>query len=305
MKRLICLALCLVLALCGCTAVTENKEKLQVVTTIFPAYDFARQIGGEWAEVTMLLPPGGEVHAYEPSVSDLVAIKNCDVFIYNGGESDGWIETMLSQCDMTDKTVIRLTDHVELLMTGEQHHHHEHEHDHHEADEHIWTTPRHALVLAKTIEQALAQQDAAHAREYAKGATVLCGQLSDLKDQYEVLRQNPVTLVVADRFPFFYLAHEYGLSYVAAFDGCTSNTEADLATVYQLTQAAKQSRSHMVLCTEFSDRVLANTVAEASDGKVGMWHSCHNVTREEWDAKVTYVALMQNNVMVLKEALGL
>ncbi len=308
MKRLICLALCLVLALCGCTAVTENKEKLQVVTTIFPAYDFARQIGGERAEVTMLLPPGGEVHAYEPSVQDMARIRDCDVFIYNGGEGDGWVEALLTQCDTSDKQVIRMMDHVDLIMTGEDHHQHghDHAHTHEEADEHIWTTPENAILLTEAIGKGLMMQDPANEGDYQRNLTQLRQQLDELVRDYRVLEQhNHACLVVADRFPFSYMAHGYNLSYVAAFDGCTSNTEASLETVYELTLASRESGSRTILYTEFSDRVLAETVARGVGGTTRLWHSCHNVTKDEWASGVTYVALMKQNLVTLKEALGL
>lgn len=308
MKRLISLVLCVsIWALCmGCSAPSPSHT-LSVVATVFPPYDFARQISGGAAQVQMLLPPGGEVHAFEPSLRDMAAIENCDVFIYNGGESDGWVEELLSACDTQGKTVIRMMDCVELLAVGEEQHehHHGHEHTEEEADEHIWTTPENALGIAQAIAAGMTAQDPDRKAVYEQGFAALEQQLTALGDSYEGLRSHDGRrLVFADRFPFLYLAHAYHLNYVAAFSGCTSNTEADLATLYTLKKAAEQA-SRVVLYTEFSDGVLAETVAKGVGGTTARLHSCHNVTKTEWEQGVTYVSLMKQNLTVLKEALGL
>jgi zinc transport system substrate-binding protein len=208
---------------------------------------------------------------------------------------------------MADKTVIRLMDHVELLMPGEDHHDHGHHHHHdvHEGDEHIWTTPQNARLLAKAIGKGLMEQDPQNEAAYQLGIAEYTGKLAALEQQYEELKQTPkATLVVADRFPFTYLAHTYEIPYVAAFSGCTSNTEASLATLHTLASAAENSPTGVILHTEFSDGVLADTVASRVEGKTSVWHSCHNVTRQEWEEQVTYISLMEQNYRVLQEALG-
>lgn len=305
MKRLLCIWLCLSLLLCGCATLDAPTGQLKVVATIFPAYDFARQIGGERVQVQMLLPPGGEVHAFEPTLQDLAAIEGCDLFIYNGGESDGWVENLLKECDVSRKTVIRMMDYVELLLPGEQHHEQGHDHTHDGTDEHVWTTPQNGLLLTKAIADGLKRQDPSGSSVYEQEADGLQQQLTALQQKYDCLHQATDPLVVADRFPFLYLAHQYQLSYEAAFSGCTSNTEADLHTVHRLMTAAQHTRTSVVFYTEFSDGVLAETVARSVGGVTRMWHSCHNVTKAEWQAQVTYVDLMEQNLNVLKEALGL
>jgi zinc transport system substrate-binding protein len=305
MKRLLCLFLCGVLLFCGCSQ-TLPSQKLSVVATIFPAYDFARQMVGDTAHVTMLLPAGGEVHAFEPTLEDIALIKNCDVFIYNGGESDVWVEDLLGVCDMSQKTVIRMMDSVELLVTGEEDHHHDHHHDHQEADEHIWTLPQNALKIAEDIYKGSVAQNPDEQEVYAKNYSVLQKQLTDLEKEYEILHTHTHTpLVVADRFPFFYLTNFYHLHHVAAFSGCSSNTEASLLTVQQLMEEAKKGQSAVILYTEFSDKVLAKTIANGVGGNIRMWHSCHNVSARDFSSGVTYVELMQNNLQILKEALSL
>ncbi len=305
MKKCLCIGLCFLLVLlCGCTP-KEKAKSLSVVATIFPYYDFAREIAGEKAEVSMLISPGGEVHGYEPTLEDLTLVQNCDVFLYNGGEGDGWVETLLANCDTSKKQVVRLMDFVELLAVGEEHHHQDHQHSHEEADEHIFTTPENALLLANAIGNALVKASAENEEYFLNNYKTLQENLLTLKKDYAVLQGATLPLIVADRFPFLYVTTQYSLSYVAAFSGCSANTEADLKTVYHLkTQAARQ-QNPVILCTEFSDGKLANTVAEAVKGKVARLHSCHNVTAGEWEQQVTYIWLMQQNLKVLREVLEL
>ncbi len=304
MKRLLCLWLGLCCLICGCGQIPAEPTGLQVVATIFPAYDFARQIGGELAQVTMLLSPGGEAHGFEPSLQDVAAVAACDVLIYNGGESDRFVEQLLENCDVSQKTVIRLMDYAELLVPGETHHHAHHHHEVYQADEHVWTAPENTLRLAEVIAQSMMNQDPDNQPSYRSQMQKLIQQLQELSQKYaKALSEKTGTLVVADRFPFLYLTHAYGISYQAAFSGCSSNTEPDLATVYQLVTAAKTVNHPMILHTEFSDGLLAKRVAEASHGEVAMLHSCHNVSKEDFSKGVTYVNLMEQNLLVLKEAL--
>ncbi len=305
MKKWICLGLCLTLIFLGGCTPAKKQECLSVVSTIFPYYDFASQIAGENAKVTMLLSPGGEVHGYEPTLKDLALVEQCDVFLYNGGEGDAWVESLLANCDVSHKQVVRLMDTVDLLTVGETHHHEGHHHGVEEADEHIFTDPENALPIAIAIEDAMKKADPSHKKNYEINGAILQQELARLVQEYTVLQGAKKQLVIADRFPFLYLTTHYNLSYLAAFSGCSSNTEADLKTVYELKTALEQGETKGVLCTEFSDKSLATTLANGVGGKVYVWHSCHNVTREEWENKVTYVQLMNRNLSVLKEVLAL
>lgn len=308
-KRWLCIILCvgLLLTVTGCKRdVSQNHKTLSVVTTIFPPYDFVKHIAGDACSLQMLLPAGGEVHAFEPSVKDIAAIENCDIFVYNGGESDVWVEELLAVCDTKHMVIVRMMDYVELLEEGEEHHHEGHHHEQEEADEHVWTTPENALKIASAITDALIKADEEHQAIYQAGFAGLSAQLTELAQAYSVLenRQERV-LIIADRFPFLYMTQRYDLLYTAAFSGCTSNTEASLAQLYTLTSAARRQTAPIILYTEFSDRLLANTVAAAANGEARRLHSCHNVTKDEWQAGTSYVSLMQENLKVLKEALGI
>ena len=305
MKKIVSIGLCvLMVVLVGCSAPVPT-DILSVVATIFPYYDFACQMGGRFAQVSMLIPPGGEVHGFEPTLQDLVLIENCDVFIYNGGQGDSWVEDLLKNCDTSNKQILRMMDHVALLAAEEEDHDHDHHHSHEEWDEHIFTTPGNALKMAQEIAKAMTKADETNRENYQKGFETLKGELTALSKSYEVLRSAEPPLVIADRFPFLYLTHEYNLSYVAAFSGCTANSEGDLKTLYELKRTASENQSGVILCTEFSNGQLAQTVATGIGGRVARWHSCHNVTKDEWEQKVTYVSLMKENLQVLKEALAL
>ncbi len=305
MKRLLSIIVGLSLLFCGCAVQTEPARPY-VVTTVFPAYDFARRILGGSGQVELLIPLGGEAHGYEPTLQDMAAVKNCDLFIYNGGESDGFAEELLKACDLEKTNVIRLMDHVELLTAGESHHKHNHDHTREEADEHIWTTPKNALSIAKAIGDGLQRENEVEQSAWEDNLNRLLSDLQALQTEYEILKtptQKP--LLVADRFPFTYLAHEYNLTYHAAFSGCTSNTEVGLSAMGELLEEARTHQIQTVLHTEFSQGDLANRIAEAVNGKTAVWHSCHNVSRKDFEQGVTYVVLMTHNLKVLKEALEL
>ena len=305
MKRLLCVLLGLVLLLGGCTAQKEPSRPF-IVTTNFPAYDFARQILGERGQVKLLIPLGGEAHGYEPTLQDLAAIQSCDMIVYNGGESDGFMESLLAECDRSNKTVVRMMDCVELIAVGETDHHHHHERHEHEADEHVWTTPQNGLAVAEKIADGIQRTDPDNKAVYERNFAQLQETLQQLCNDYECLGQaTDKPLLVADRFPFVYLTNQYDLDWQAAFSGCTSKTEADLPTVSELISHGKEHAVSVVLCTEFSDGVLAKTVADGMGAKTAVWHSCHNVTEADFNAGVTYAQLMGRNLLVLKEALGL
>ena len=303
MKKRISVFLIFLLLLSGCAKSTNPAGPL-VVTTNFPAYDFARQILGDEGQVVLLIPLGGEAHGYEPTLKDLAMVQSCDVFIYNGGESDAYAEQLLEKCDRNKKTVIRMMDHVELLIAGEEHHEHHHQHTHHEADEHIWVTPQNALRIANAIGKGLQTAVPNHAEQYEKNSAVLQKGLQMLVEQYEILRKaTHKPLLVADRFPFTYLVQEYDLLYYAAFSGCTSNTEVGVSAMSELLEQARTHEVQTVLYTEFSNGNLASHIAKGVGSKTAVWHSCHNVSKQDFENEITYQQLMMNNLDVLKEAL--
>ncbi len=307
-----------VLAGCGGKAEESNdSDKVKVVTTIFPAYDFAREVAGEEAEVTMLLQPGTEAHTYEPTPKDIKAIQDCDVFIYTGGENDVWIEDILNTMDTSDIVQVRMVDCVDILeeaeLEGVEEHEHEEGEEHeeseehaHEIEEHVWTSPVNSMAIVDTIAAKLAEKDSEHAEIYQKNAKEYQVELENLNQKFKsvVAGAERKTIVFGDRFPILYFAEEYGLSYYAAFPGCASDTEPSASTIAFLTDKVEEEKIPVVFKIELSNGKVADTIAESTGTKVLTFETCHNLTREDFENGETYLTLMERNVETLKEALN-
>ena len=321
MKRAMLILLCVMLLLSGCAAKGEPRdpEKPQIVATIFPAYDFARAAAGEEAQVTMLLPPGMESHSYEPTPADILAVQNCDLFVFLGGETDIWVETILSSVEMRGE-VLRMVDCVELLEEehdhGEEDHDHEHDHDTHDheaeklglgvvvgMDEHVWTSPENAAEITRKIGEKLAELDVDNAEQYGKNAAAYAEKLEQLHGELQTFfdAQPKRTMVFGDRFPLRYFAEAYELDYYAAFPGCSTQTEPSAATVAFLTEKVREEKIPTVWYIEFSNHLVADGIAEAANVKTAMLHTCHNVSRQEIENGVTYLSLMKENLKTLQE----
>jgi len=299
----------LLCCLCGCGG--ENKEydgRPKIVATIFPAYDFTRQISGDLIDLKMLLSPETESHSFEPTLQDIAVIQDCDLFIYIGGESEAWADRVLETIDTSEMTVLRLMDYVEPLCAEDDGHVHDHEHDgcEDEFDDHIWTSPKNAALMVCAIQDALCALDAENADSYIEAAGLYLGELSSLDKQLTELTAQSArhTVIFAERFPFRYLANDYGLDYHAAFSGCGGDTEPSLATIASLVDIMESEKIPVVFFIEFSDETVADTICQSTGAKKLLLHSCHNLTREEFDAGANYIDLMQQNIENLQEALN-
>jgi zinc transport system substrate-binding protein len=285
---------------------------LSVVTTNFPPYDFVREIGGGRINLTMLLPPGSESHSFEPSPRDIISIQNSDIFIYTGGESDDWVDRILSSMDRGNRKTIRLMDCVDVveeeIVEGMQDEEEEEDHFHEEEaeyDEHVWTSPANAKLIVSAISGALCDLDSANAAFYRDNTTAYLKKLDDLDSSFRetVGRGVRKTLVFGDRFPFRYFADAYGLSYFAAFPGCSTETEASAATIAFLIDKVRQERIPVVFHIELSNEKIADTICEETGAKKGLLHAAHNVSRQEFEGGTTYLGVMTKNVEILREAL--
>ena len=340
------LSMCLlVFLLNGCSTVKKvstSDDKVSVVSTIFAPYDFVREVAGDKAELTMLLPPASESHSFEPTPQDIIKIQNSDVFIYVGGESDAWVNEVLESMDTSGMKIITLIDCVEVVeeeivegmeeehdhedisldeehegeeQEGDEHENEEHaneEHEdeehadvEHEYDEHVWTSPKNAKLIVQKISDVLCEVDEVNKEIYKKNTTEYLGKLDELDQAFQTVVDQSVrkTIVFGDRFPFRYFADAYGLSYFAAFPGCSTETEASAATVAFLIDKIKEEQIPVVFHVELSNQKMANTISEATDAKVLLLHACHNVSKAEFESGVTYLDLMYKNVENLKEAL--
>ena len=286
----------------GSSAPAEDGA-LRVVATDFPCYDFARAVCGDAAEVTMLLPPGTESHSYEPTPRDILEVQGCDLFFYVGGESDAWVDTILESLDAPVNS-LRMVDCVELLdeetakgMTAR-----EEPGGVTEKDEHVWTSPANAAEIVRAVEAEMEDLDGAHADEYAANAENYVNQIETLDRDFRTFFaavQNK-TLVFGDRFPLRYFAEEYGLTCYAAFPGCSTQTEPSAATVAFLTDTVKREGLSTVYYIEFSNHLVADSIAEAAGAQTALFHSCHNVSRADLEAGATYVSLMRGDLKTLK-----
>lgn len=310
MKRLSVIILALCLLLCGCNAEPEpahDASKLQIVCTSFPAYDFARQIAGDRAELTMLIKPGAEVHSYEPTPKDMIRIQQCDLFICNGGESETWVESLVTS-ELNIIYMMNCVDAVEESSEGiyAADHDHDHEHEEVELDEHVWTSPLNAIRISEAICNELCRLDEANAEEYTARFTAYKSQLLTLDREFRqaVKDSGKHTLVFADRFPMRYFALEYGLDCYAAFPGCSSETEPSAKTVAYLIDRVREDSIPAVLYMEFSNQKMADVICEDTGCKKLPFYSAHSVSAQQFEQGVTYLELMRIDLNSLKEALG-
>lgn len=298
---------------------TIQKDKLKVVTTIFPQYDFVRQTAGDCVELSMLLKPGEETHSYEPTPQDIIRIQNADLFIYVGGENDEWVEDILESLDTEQMTLLRLVDcvdtleeeHVEGMQEERGSHEHEQEasgeeHEVGETDEHVWTSPRNAQSIVEKISEVLCSLDEDNRAVYEKNTESYLSQLEKLDREFcqAVGEAEFHTLLFGDRFPFRYLAEEYGLDYYAAFPGCASDTEPSAATMAFLINKVRDEGIPVVLKMELSSDNIARAIAESTGARVKVFYSCHNLTAQQFQDGETYLSMMEKNVETLKEALN-
>ena len=303
----------------GCNTIkenntTENNNKINVVTTIFPTYDFVRQIGGENVNVTMLLKPGQEAHSYEPTPKDILNIQNSDLFIYVGGENDVWVDEILDSMENNRPQTLKLLDITNTLeeeivegMEDEHNHHHDHSHeDEASIDEHVWTSPKNSILIVKEINNILSEKDEKNSNIYNTNAENYIKSLENLDEKFRqvVDSSKRKTVLFGDRFPFIYFAKEYGINYYAAFSGCSTETEASPKTITFLINKVKEEQIPVVFTIEFSNGKIADTIVEATDTKKLMLNSGHNLTKEQLESGVTYLSLMEENVEILREALN-
>ncbi len=304
----------------GPQAQSAAEEKIRVVTTIFPEYDWVREILGDKAdsaEITMLLDNGVDLHSYQPTADDIIKLSDCDLFVYVGGESDGWVEDALKNATNKNRKVINL---LEILgnsvkeeetvegMQAEEEDHEDHEdHEEKEYDEHVWLSLKNAKTLVGAISAALQELDPDNKDTYAANADAYGQKLSALDAEYQkaVSAGTYKTLLFGDRFPFRYLVDDYGLSYYAAFAGCSAESEASFETVSFLARKVDEGKLPCVLTIEGKNHKIAETIVQNTAGKnqkILTMDSMQSTTAQ--DVATTYLSLMEKNLDVLKEALG-
>ncbi|MBR3230039.1 MAG: zinc ABC transporter substrate-binding protein [Bacilli bacterium] len=301
------LFLLFIMLLVGCTK-TNQEKRVNIITTSFPGYDFARAItkNAEDVNVEMLLKPGSEMHDYEPTPKDIIKIEKASMFIYVGGESDEWTDKILKKINPKKTKIIKLIDIVDK-KTEEEVEGMEQEHEHHEEyDEHVWTSPVNAIKLTKNIENEIIKIDKVNKENYEKNADEYINKLNQIDTDIRNIVNNSKRkeLIFADRFPFRYFTDEYNLKYYAAFKGCSEQTEASSKTIAFLINKIKEDNIPVVLHIELSNKKLANEISKHTNAKVLEFSSAHNISKQDFENQVTYVDIMNKNIEVLKEALN-
>lgn len=328
MKKLIaCLlaGLMMVGALTACSSSTTAKngqtDKLSVVCTIFPEYDWVREILGSHAgdaDITMLLDNGVDLHSYQPTADDIIKISNCDMFIYVGGESDQWVEDALKESTNKNMVVINL---LEILgdtvkeeeviegMEAEEDEAQEEGEEGPEYDEHVWLSLKNAKTFCNYIASKLGELDSTNAGDYSANADAYGKKLDELDKSYQqtVDSAGQKTVLFGDRFPFRYLADDYGLTYYAAFVGCSAETEASFETIAFLSKKVDELGLGSVLTIEGAKHKIAETIVQNTKDKnqaVRTMDSMQSTTSKDVENGTTYLSIMQTNLEVLKDALN-
>lgn len=338
-------AIMMAASLCACSlgsnGTVAGDDKIQIVTTIFPEYDWVINVlGGNPAdaEVTTLLDTGVDLHSYQPTADDILKISTCDLFVYVGGESDEWVEDALAEAVNKDMIVINLLDvlgdsvkeeEVVEGMQEEEHDHdhdheegedadsdedeHEHEHEHEEGeveyDEHVWLSLRNAVTLVQSISDSIQNIDPDNAETYRSNTSAYIEKLNSLDEEYKAAVRNASfhTLLFGDRFPFRYLVDDYGLDYYAAFVGCSAETEASFETITFLAQKVDELGLPAVMTIEGTDHRIAETIVQDTQGKdmkILTMDSMQSTTSADVQNGTTYLFVMESNLSVLKDALN-
>lgn len=323
-KRLAALVLTILMitGLCSCSvSTTDNStKKLSVVTTIFPEYDWVRQIAGDKIsdiDLTLLLDNGIDLHSFQPTAQDIIKISSCDVFVYVGGESDEWVEDALKEAVNKNMQVVNLLellgDNVveEEIVEGMQAEDEESEdcEEETEYDEHVWLSLKNARILVTGIAEAMGKADPDNAETYKTNAESYKNKLLDLDIQYASVAgsSNKNTVLFGDRFPFRYLTDDYGLNYYAAFVGCSAETEASFETIIFLSGKIDELGLNTVLVIEGADHSIAKTIIEntkAKDQEILVMDSMQSLTSADSAKGVTYISVMEQNLEVLRKALA-
>ena len=301
-------------------ASSDTTEAYSVVCTIFPEYDWVKEIVGdnsENVELSYLLDSGVDLHSYQPTTNDIMKISACDLFIYVGGESDKWVENAIESVQNKEMKIINLMDvlgdsaKVEELkegMQGEEEEEEEADEEEPEYDEHVWLSLKNAKVLCAEIEKNLEAIDPANASSYKANLDSYISRLSDLDNSFQTLVDSASvkTLVFGDRFPFRYFVDDYGLDYYAAFIGCSAESEASFETIKFLSDKVKELDCDTVFTLENSNKDIADSIITNSgknDVKIAELNSLQSVSKSDISNGVSYISLMQKNYDVLADVM--
>ncbi len=294
----------------GCAGKPPAHEDvpIKVITVNFPPYDFVKQITGGEIVPEMLLKGGQDAHSFEPTAKEMIRINEADIFICTGGESDAWVDRIADSIDGGVR-IVRMTDYTDVIEEDhdeDEHGHEDHadngeEHEH-EYDEHVWTSPKRVESICQGITDVLCEVYPEKADKYRSGLESYKAELSALSDELKITAgelESP--LIFGDRFPFLYMAHDYGIEYAAAFSGCSTDTEPSAAKMGELIDLAGKEHAEYIYYIEFSTKKIASAIAEAVGAETRLMHSCHTVSDDDIAAGETYISIMKRNIAAMKQ----
>lgn len=286
----------------------SNGDKLNIVATLFPQYDFARAIVGDKGKVSMLMPPGIESHSFEPTPSDIIKINKADLFIYTGKYMESWAQSIIDGIENKNIKILDVSQNIELDKgKDDDHQGHSEEIGHnHEYDPHIWTSPVNAKVMVDNILNQVCELDPSNADYYTKNAEGYKSQLDELDNDFKNIFKNSKRdkIIFAGKFALHYFAEEYGMDYDAAFDSCSSEAEPSVKVITELVDEIEYENIPVIYYAELTDPKVARAISEETGAEMLLLHSCHNVSKDEFDKGVTYVSLMRENAKNLKKGLN-
>ena len=297
------------------TSTENDPNKITIVATLFPQYDFARQIAGDKANIELILPPGVESHTFDPSPSDIITIHNSDVFLYTGSNMETWANNIIES--LPDSVhVLNVSQGITLLKSPSGGHNHaEDDHDHtseelnadelNQYDPHVWTSPVNAKIMVQNILQTLCEVDPDNADYYTENENDYLSQLDQLDQEIRtvVANGNRKEIVFGSRFALFYFTHEYGLEYKSAFDSCSTEAEPSAKTVSELINEVKEKQIPVIYYEELTDPKISRSISEETGAEMLLFHSCHNLSKADFESGSTYLSLMKQNVENLKKGL--
>ena len=332
------LVMLLAIALFGCTQNQEasdlNKEvendKIKIVTTLFPQYDFARQIAGDKADIVLLLPPGAESHSFEPTPGDIMTINKADMFIYTGKYMEPWADKIIQSVESEKLNILDVSNGITLVKEEHDHEHdhedhehedenhededHEHEEDEHEDEEHghsheydphIWTSPVIAKKMVDNIAASICYVDPENASYYKENAENYKIQLDELDTELKEIVTNAKhnKIYFGGRFALYYFIEEYGLEYMSAYDNCSSETEPSAHDIAKIIDEISENKIPVIYYEELTDPKVSRSISEDTGVEMLLFHSCHNVSKEDFNNGITYLDLMKQNAENLRKGL--
>lgn len=311
MRRILSIILVCVLMgsiLCACGAQSDASQKPVVVTTLFPQYDFARQIAGEYAQVDMLLSPGSESHMYDPTPSDMLKISRSALFVYTGETMEPWAHEIIDSFGEDAPMTVDCSQGVTLIGTHEhsEEQGHDEEHDEHTADAHIWLNLLNSAVMVDNIAAGLCTVMPEHKDEFLARAQELKNELLEIDAQFEDIFKGAEnsTLVFGGRFSYIYFIDRYGIDYVTAYTSCSANAEPSVAEIAAVAEYINQNDVPVIFREELSTATVANSIAQDTGAQVLQFSTAHNVTKDEFDSGITFCDIMRSNMENIREAVG-